>query len=45
MVHIKVEAIVVVDEGVGTLAPDCKVALLSVIFNYTCLPYGFAPYR
>ena len=44
MLHTKVEAIVVVDEevGAGTLAQDCKVALSSVIFNYTCLPNGFA---
>jgi len=44
MLHIKVEAIVLVDEGVGMLAPDCEVALSSFIFNYTCLPYGFPPY-
>ena len=43
----KVEAIVVVDweTGAGTLAPDCRVTLSSVIFNYTCLLYGFAPFH
>ena len=31
MLHIKVEATVLVDEGVGMLAPDCEVALAVVI--------------